>query len=128
MAARLAVMRTPKRILERRRWVRIEEALPFRIGHAAYETETVTINISAHGALCLVEKDIPVMTKLDLVLSLPPLSGFYSKTRAIRLRGVVVRKEEDPAGAGFRLAVYFSGVRPDDQRLLQEFIRLRSKR
>ena len=94
-------MRTPKAILERRRSVRIQEALPFRIGSEGYDFQAVTINISRHGALCLVDKDIALMTKLAIAL---PIAN-----KVIRLEGVVVRKEKDPKSGKYYTAIFFSG-------------------
>lgn len=121
-------MRTPKRILERRRSVRLDESLPFRIGHEDYEAEVRTLNISGHGALCLIDKDIPLMTRLKIGLTVPLAgSSARAKARTIRLKGVVVRRQEDKATGKFYVAVYFSDMSPDDQRLLQDYIDNRLK-
>ena len=121
-------MRIPKRILERRRSVRIQEILPFTIGHRGFEMEAVTVNISTSGALCLVEKDIPMMTKLDIVLSVPVQRGVSLKRTRVRIKGVIVRKEKDEASDKFFVAIFFSSIRPKDQVLLKKFIERRLKK
>lgn len=121
-------MKIPRRILERRRSVRIEESLPFKIGHENYETEAKTLNISDHGAMCEVERDIPIMTQLKVGLTLPASVSTRAKPQTIRAKGVVVRKAEDAANGKFYIAVYFSDISEKDQKTLQDYIDRRLKR
>lgn len=122
-------MRTPKRILERRRSVRLDESLPLRLGHEDYEAEVRTLNISTHGALCLVDKNIPLMTQLKIALTVPSAgSSAHAKERTLRLKGVVVRKEEDALTQKFYIGVFFSSISPKDQKVLQDYIERSHKR
>ncbi len=115
-------MKTPKPVLDRRRSIRILEKLPFKIGHQHYEAEAVTVNISINGALCVVEREIPVMTQLKIALTLP---GASSKKKTLSMKGVVVRKEKDPAGPEYLIAIYFSEIKPQDRESLRRFIESR---
>ena len=117
-------MKTPKSILERRRSIRVDEALPFKIGHADYEAQAKTVNISLHGALCLVDKSIPLMTQLAVALTLPAIKG-KGRGKALRLKGVVVRREKDPSSEQYFLAIYFSEIKSEDQDALRRFIEAR---
>lgn len=114
-------MKIPKRIQERRRAVRIEESLPFKIGHQGYDIQVVTLNISTQGAMCLVDRDIPVMTQLEIGFSLPGF-GRLRKELNLQAKGVVVRKEKDPGTGKFFIAIYFSELKPKAHKLLSEFI------
>ena len=114
-------MEIPKPIRERRRSIRINEHLPFNIGGHGYEIQAVTQNISVNGAMCLVEKDIPMMTQLDVALSLSE----SSRVQKIRMKGVVVRKEVDPETGHFSIAIYFSTLQPQDKIKLEKFIERR---
>ena len=117
-------MKIPKPVSERRRSVRIAEGIPFTIGHRNYETEVATtVNISAHGALCLVERDFPLMTQLKVTLSLPDAhkKGLRSP-QVISMKGVVVRKETIASDKSYLLAIYFSDIKPRDQHFLEKFI------
>lgn len=122
-------MKTPKAILERRRSIRVDEALPFKIGHGGYETLAQTVNISAHGALCLVERNIPLMTQLAVALTIPATSkkagGSGGRGKTLRLKGVVVRREKDPASERWFLAIFFSQISSEDQTTLRRFIESR---
>ena len=119
-------MRTPKPVLERRRSIRITERLPFRIGHADYESQAVTVNISVHGALCVVEQDFPLMTQFKMALSLPAEPKGSRRSKVISLKGVLVRKEKDVRPKHFLIALYFSDIQPADRRYLQKFIESRA--
>ena len=117
-------MKTPKPVLDRRRSIRIAEKLPFRIGHQNYEAEAHTVNISMNGALCIVEREIPLMTQLKIALTLPPASK-SAKGKALSMKGVVVRKEKDPSAEQFYIAIYFSEIKPNDRKSLEQFIESR---
>ena len=117
-------MKTPKPVLERRRSVRVPEELPFRIGHDDYETLAKTLNISVHGALCLVDKSIPLMTQLAVALTLPPSKGI-KRGRLLRMKGVVVRRDKDISSDQHFLAIYFSEIKSEDREALRRFIESR---
>ena len=117
-------MKIPKPVMDRRRSIRIAENLPFKIGHSNYEAEAMTVNISGHGALCLVEQDIPVMTQLKVALTLPPLRK-SARAKLLTMKGVVVRKERDASSRKFFIAVYFSDIKPEDRQFLEKFIESR---
>ena len=115
-------MKIPKRILERRRSIRIDEVLPFKIGHAGYSIETETVNISAHGVMCRIDREIPMMTRLDIALQIP---NAKAAVRHLKMKGVVVRKEADPHSDKFFIAIYFSRIGEADQKVLNDFIEAR---
>ncbi len=116
-------MKTPKPILERRRSVRLHESLPFKIGHADYETTAQTINVSVHGALCIIDKNIPVMTQLAVALTIPVKGSKRGKT--LKIKGVVVRREKDPQRERYLIGIYFSDIKSQDQDTLRRFIEAR---
>ncbi len=115
-------MRTPKPILERRRSVRIDAGLPFNIGHEGYEIEARTLNVSTHGAMCALERDIPLMTQLKIGLRVPAMGSARPQEHTLRLKGVVVRKEHDPATKKYNVAVYFPDISEKDQGILKDYI------
>ena len=114
-------MKLPKSIEDRRRSIRIEESLPFKIGHEGYEIEATTVNISSTGVMCLVEKDIPMMTQVQFGLSL--------NDKILKAKGVIVRKERDPESGKFFVAIFFSDIKEKALEALITFIhdRLRKK-
>lgn len=122
-------MKTPKRILERRKSVRIDDHFLFKIGHRGYEIQAITLNVSSSGAMCVIDRDVPVMSQLKIGLQLPGRKA-ASSGRTLHMKGVVVRKERDIRTGRYLVAVYFSDVKPSDQKSLNQFIfsYLQSKR
>ncbi len=121
-------MRTPKKILDRRVTVRIEEVLPFQIDHNGYEIQAKTINISSHGAMCLVDKNIATMTQLDIVVTLPFTTKNKPSTKKIHIKGVIVRKEKDIDTGKFFIAIYFAEIKEPGRFVLNQFIKNRLSR
>lgn len=117
-------MKIPRKILERRKAVRVPEMLPFKIGHQGFEIEATTLNISAAGALCRVDREIALMTQLEIGLTLPAPNS--AKGRVVRARGVVVRREKDTIPDKYLIAIYFSDIKPSDLSLLKEHIERRT--
>ena len=121
-------MKTPKPILDRRRSVRLDEELPFKIGHDKYEAEARTVNISEHGALCVVDKNIPLMAQLAVALTLPAQDKKAKSGKILRIKAVVVRREKDPSSEKYLLALFFSQISPENRRALNRFIESRLTR
>ena len=71
----------------------------------------------------IVEADIPVMTQLDIGLQLPikTLKGTV-KSKLLRIKGAVVRKERDARTGRFLIAIYFHKIKAGDQKWLEFFI------
>ncbi len=115
-------MKIPRPILERRRAVRIEHNLIFKIGHKNYDVKATTVNLSSHGVRCLVDKDIPLMSQLDITFFLPFRTEPKANPRAIHARGVIVRKQKDSAKGHFTIAIFFTQISENSQRTLNKFI------
>ncbi len=98
--------------------------MPFRLGHDGFEIEATSLNISYHGAMFLVDKDIKLMTQLSLGITVPD----GSKSHRVLAKGVVVRKESDTRTGKFLIAVFFSDIKPKDEKILKDFIDGRIKR
>lgn len=110
--------------MEKRKFPRICEAIPFEIRHGTSSFAATTKNLSCGGALCALKQSIPPMTKLDVDLMLPALSASPFPQR-IHCVGVVVRVDPaaDPGGPPtFLTAIYFSEISPEDRRRIAEFV------
>lgn len=116
-------MKIPKPILERRRSIRIDEAFPFRIGAEGFEIEATSLNISATGVMCFLERDIPLMTKLSLAIPLDRTGvSPADSTNVLRIKGVVVRKERDLMSDRIQVAIFFSDMSDSDRQIFNKFI------
>ncbi len=119
-------MDIPKPIQDRRRSLRVEERIAFKIGTKDFEIEAETINISKGGALCILNKPVAAMTKLDIALSLPPYKKSAYSKKTIYLKGVVVRCQEGSERNKYYTAIYFSEGQPSDLKSLGDFIQSRA--
>ncbi len=109
---------------ERRKYPRVYEAVPCQISAGSTTFVAETRNISCGGALCQFSQSIPLMTKLGITFTLPPLASERAP-RPVRCVGVVVRQEPqaDSTGASsYVTAIYFLDLKPEDRRHIAEFV------
>ncbi len=66
-----------------------------------------------------------MMTQLKIALALPSNGASPRAKKALRLKGVVVRKEKHPATGRYLIAVFFSDIGPADLKTLESFIQHR---
>ena len=118
-------MNIPKPILERRRSIRVDDNLHFQFGHAGYDIQAVTIDISTTGAMCLLDADVPLLTKLKIRLSIPTPAKGTRRPRMVGVEGVIVRKDKDPITARYYVGIFFSSISPKDQAFLESYIQSR---
>lgn len=104
---------------ERRTAERFSKQLTFRIDQKGFDISAETVNISKNGALCEVQSNMPLMTTLDVDLFLPTSTA---KSKEIRLKGVLVRKEKNHKNGHYFVAIYFSEIAPGDQKTLEEYL------
>lgn len=107
---------------ERRKYPRVFESIPCRIGVGPSGFPAQTTNLSCGGALCRLPKALPAMTKLNVLLH---LSLKNNNPQKIQCAGVVVRQDHqlDPAGQpSYLTAIYFSDIKVEDRRKIGEFV------
>jgi len=95
--------------VERRRYPRLLKELPLKLMAEDYDLVTRTRDISCIGAYCCVDKYIPPMTKLSIILLLPPDSRADNSTEKVQCKGVVVRTDTN-AAKGFNIAIFFNEI------------------
>jgi hypothetical protein len=80
-----------------------------------FDAEGVTLNLSTHGVLCQVDKPIPEMTELKLLLRLP-----HDYAECL---GTVVRLQKcADADNKYNIAIYFNEITPADKKKIADFI------
>jgi c-di-GMP-binding flagellar brake protein YcgR len=115
-------------MIERRKSVRIPAKLAMEIKISGSDSAAAeSINVSANGVYFSSRTFIPVLTKLEVNLSLP--APAHNKSRkAIRLiscEGVVVRTEpeqEQPGVSNYEIACYFTSINAKDKDYLDSYI------
>jgi hypothetical protein len=105
--------------LERRRHPRVAKELALKIKTDKYDLVTRTQNLSCIGAYCSVNKYIPALTKLSIMLLLPTKGkNTHSK---VQCKGVVVRTEDNPP-SGFNVAIYFNDINQHEKEKISKYI------
>lgn len=108
-------------IAERRRHLRVNKGLPVKIKGLNFDSVSETINISRSGAYCHVDKYIPPMTKLGILLLVSMQDKKKTAMKKIQCQGVVVRTEECQDG-GYNIAVFFSEISEPDAQKIAKYV------
>ena len=81
-------------------------------------------NLSEGGAYCRSEARFPVMTRMDVSLELPAVTGPQGADGLVHLQAVVVRCDPDPEASGlWSLALFFPAPDPDVREKLARYVR-----
>lgn len=111
---------------ERRKAPRIrDEELPLRINIGGFDTATHTLNISSSGLYCKVAKEIPLMSRVKLMLMIPDLTKGNKETKGVEVEGVVVRTHPviiDGQIKHHDVAIFFDGLEPRASELIANYI------
>mgnify|MGYP001267526381 CR=1 FL=1 len=68
-----------------------DEKLLLKIIVGGFDTSTHTLNISSSGLYCKVDKEIPLMSRVKLMLMIPDLAKNDKEAKGVEAEGVVVR-------------------------------------
>ena len=107
---------------ERRKYPRIDQAVPLKVATAQGEFLVETNNLSCGGVLCWFPESCQPMTKLDISLELPVPDPEH---RRIHCLGVVIRQEhraEQRKTTPYLTAIFFSEISAVDRRRIAEFV------
>lgn len=111
---------------ERRSFPRIrEEGLSLKLNIGDFDVMTHTLNVSASGVYCKVEKEIPLMSRVRMVLMIPDVSGEDGPVKNLEVDGVVVR--EHPVIVNGRtkhydVAIFFDNLSPENRETISGYI------
>jgi hypothetical protein len=107
---------------ERRSFPRVhDEELKLKLKVGEYDSVTHTLNLSASGAYCKVDKEIALMSRVKLALMFP--EGISE--RSIDVEGVVVRAHPvliDGSVKHYDVAIFFDNLPAKHRQLIQEYI------
>jgi hypothetical protein len=104
---------------ERRRWSRTEADLPVTVSLSGGRSEARLRDISRAGICFFLDRPIPLMTVLELSVSLPVHGG----TRKIGGHGAVVRCEKIAKRVDhYEVAVFLHEMAEADRRVIEEFV------
>jgi len=115
---------------ERRRYPRIkDDNISIQLSGDGFNAITQSLDVSASGIYCKVDRHIPVMTRLQIVLSLPG-KGRSSRKVTMNIDGVVVREhpvKKDGRVQHYDVAIFFNTLLPRERETLVKYINNRSK-
>lgn len=108
---------------ERRKYPRINKRMKFELRN---ENDSVviaeTINLSASGAYCMVNKTIPFMTSLRIILPLI-YGNKESQVEYAECEGIVVRVDEVSPEAGIcNIAIFFNDIEESERKKITDFV------
>jgi len=108
---------------ERRSFPRIrDEGLALRLNAGDFDTITHTLNLSVSGVYCKVTKEIPLMSRVKLVLM---LSGDEKAAKGMEVDGVVVREHPviiDGVTKHYDVAIFFDSLSPKAKEMISDYI------
>jgi hypothetical protein len=115
---------------ERRRFPRIkDENISVQLSGEGFNAITQSLDVSASGIYCKTDRHIPVMTRVQVVLSLPGRTKTSSPT-TMNIDGVVVREhpvKKDGRIQHYDVAIFFNTLLPREREKLIQYISRKSK-
>jgi hypothetical protein len=111
---------------EKRGFPRIADAgvsLKLKIGD--FDMMTHTMNLSASGVYCKLERELPLMSRLKLRLMIPDESREGGSVKTIEADGVVVREHPviiDGVVKHFDAAIFFEDLSEKDRETIKSYI------
>jgi PilZ domain len=116
--------------LERRRHPRLQDRLTLR--SSSPETGSLdmsTTDLSLGGVQVVTSRYLPLMTRVEVILHLPPDAGQDSGPRPVKAEAVVVRilpPAPSPQTRSFEMALFFSRMEQQDRTALAHYLSARA--
>lgn len=108
---------------ERRTFPRVhDEGLALKLHSGDFDTMTHTLDISASGIYCKIDKEIPLMSKVRIKLMVPESS---KTVRELDVDGVVVREHPviiDGVIRHYDAAIFFDNLSAKNREMIQAYI------
>ena len=118
-------MHNQKNRAEKRKHLRINKRIPFKLKTDDFDIVAETINLSCIGACCQVNKSIPFMTSLKVAFALPDYDN-EKEPKYVTCNWVVVRTEKGSSkanlGTTYNIAIYFNEIEKSEKEKIAYFI------
>ncbi|MFH1190441.1 MAG: PilZ domain-containing protein [Candidatus Omnitrophota bacterium] len=102
-----------------------DEELLLKIIMGGFDTSTHTLNISSSGLYCKVDKDMPLMSRVKLMLMIPDVVKSDREAKGIEVEGVVVRAHPVIISGEVKhydVAIFFDSLEPRTKELISNYI------
>ena len=111
---------------ERRSYPRVaDDKISLRLKVDQCDTITHTLNISASGVYCKVANELPLMSRVKIVMMLPDQSSAQESVKAIEITGVVVREHPVIINGEIKhydVAIFFDGLTQKDKEIITQYV------
>ena len=112
--------------VERRSSPRVhDENVSLRLKIDESDAITHTLNISASGVYCKVSKEIPLMSRVRLVLMLPGHTTTHESSKVVEVTGVVVREHPVIINGEIKhydVAIFFDDLSAKDKETISRYV------
>ncbi len=111
---------------ERRSFPRVrDEGLALKLNSGDFDTVTHTLDISASGIYCKIDREIPLMSRVRIKLMVPDSPKSDKATRELDVDGVIVREHPviiDGVIKHYDAAIFFDSLSAKDRDIIQDYI------
>lgn len=115
--------------VERRKHPRIKDnGISVKLSGDGFDTITQSLDVSASGIYCKINRRIPLMTRVKLVLLLPAKHSLTPTT--LDIDGVVVREHavlNEGVVQHYDVAIFFDSLMPKERKLITDYIESKVK-
>lgn len=112
--------------IERRLFPRVhDEGLSLRLNLGNFDTVTHTLDISASGIYCKIDREMPLMSRVRIKLMIPDVARSEKTPRELDVDGVIVREHPviiDGVVKHYDAAIFFDSLSPKDRDTIQGYI------
>ena len=118
-------MKKQKKFVEKRRHPRIRKCINFEIKPNGSTISAESIDLSCIGVYCQVDKYIPSMTNLKIVIALP-CEDQEEGVEYVECNGVVVRVKRilsDNGGNTHNIAIFFNEIKESEKEKIANFLK-----
>ncbi len=102
-----------------------DEGMTLKLNMDGFNMVTHTLDISASGVYCKVDKEIPLMSRVKLVLMVPEPSRAELDPRSVEVDGVVVREHPviiNGETKHYDVAIFFENTPPKLKEIISNYI------
>ena len=111
---------------ERRLFPRVrDEGLSVKLNSGDFDTVTHTLDISASGIYCKIDKEIPIMSRVRIKLMVPDALKSDKATKELDVDGVIVREHPviiDGVIKHYDAAIFFDNLSSKNREVIQDYI------
>jgi len=112
---------------EKRKYPRLkDQSISLKVKSGEVETITKSLDISASGVYCKVEKELPLLSRVKVMLIIPKAQkGAHGEMKTVKVEtdGVVVREHPvivDERVIHYDVAIFFDNISAKDREALLE--------